>query len=107
MNEIVDAIRHVTACVQNAIAEGKRSRHIDADDLVEVLLAIADQLETDVVMEDDVPLDALAAIAKSELHVPTLESQERDRLDFHDVGVAGLRQALVRAYRLGRESRSS
>ncbi len=107
MNEVVDAIRHVTACVQNAIAEGERSRQIDADDLVEVLLAIADELETDVVMEDDVPLDALAAIAKSELHVPTLEARGRDRLDFHDVGVAGIRQALIRAYRLGLESRLS
>ncbi len=47
MNEVVDAIRDVTACVQNAIAEGERSRHIDADDLVEVLLAIADRLDAE------------------------------------------------------------
>ncbi len=47
MLKIVDAIREVTACVQNAIETGKRSRMIDADDLVEVLLAIADRLEAE------------------------------------------------------------
>jgi len=47
MLKIVEAIREVTACVQNAIETGKRSRMIDADDLVEVLLAIADRLEAE------------------------------------------------------------
>jgi hypothetical protein len=42
---LVDAIRDVTAAVQKAIADGYRSRMIDADDLVEVLLAIADRLD--------------------------------------------------------------
>ena len=42
---LADAIREVTASVQTAIAEGYRSRMIDADDLVEVLLAIADRLD--------------------------------------------------------------
>jgi hypothetical protein len=42
---IADAIRHVTVAVQRAIEEGHRSRMIDADDLVEVLLAVADQLD--------------------------------------------------------------
>jgi rubredoxin len=46
--QLVDAIREVTASVQKAIAEGYRSRMIDADDLVEVLLAIADRLDTPV-----------------------------------------------------------
>ena len=41
---LADAIRDVTAAVQSAIADGHRSRLIDADDLVEVLLAIADRL---------------------------------------------------------------
>ena len=45
--KIVDAIHEVTACVQNAIDSGRRSRMIDADDLVEVLLAIADRLEAE------------------------------------------------------------
>jgi len=45
MNAVADAIRMVTAKVQQAIDEGYRSRAIDADDLVEVLLAIADELD--------------------------------------------------------------
>lgn len=45
--KIVDAIQHVTARVQDAIDAGERSRMIDADDLVEVLLAIADRLEAE------------------------------------------------------------
>jgi len=44
MHELADAIRQVTAKVQREIDQGRRSRSIDADDLVEVLLAIADQL---------------------------------------------------------------
>ncbi|WP_437226536.1 hypothetical protein SH661x_004636 [Planctomicrobium sp. SH661] len=44
-HELADAIRDVTASVQKAIDEGYRSRAIDADDLVEVLLAIADRLD--------------------------------------------------------------
>jgi hypothetical protein len=46
--KIADAIREVTAAVQKAIGEGYRSRAIDADDLVEVLLAIADRLDPQV-----------------------------------------------------------
>ena len=45
MTQVADAIRHVTAKVQQAIDDGYRSRAIDADDLVEVLLAIADELD--------------------------------------------------------------
>lgn len=44
-HEMADAIRDVTASVQKAIDEGYRSRAIDVDDLVEVLLAIADRLD--------------------------------------------------------------
>ena len=46
--------------------------------------------------------DALAQIARKELGIETLEVRGRDRLDFHEVGVAGLRRALERAYGLGR-----
>ena len=42
---IADAIRNVTVAIQRAIDDGERSRMIDADDLVEVLLAVADQLD--------------------------------------------------------------
>ena len=43
---LIDAIHDVTAKVQNEIDAGRRSSHIDAHDLVEVLLAIADRLES-------------------------------------------------------------
>ncbi|MEX2187242.1 MAG: hypothetical protein WD875_10625 [Pirellulales bacterium] len=45
MQKVADAIRSVTAKVQRAIDEGYRSRAIDADDLVEVLLAVAEELD--------------------------------------------------------------
>lgn len=45
MMQIADAIREVTAAIQKAIDDGCRSRTIDADDLVEVLLSIADRLD--------------------------------------------------------------
>lgn len=44
-HQLADAIREVTVAMQNAIAEGHRSQMIDADDLVEVLLSIADRLD--------------------------------------------------------------
>jgi hypothetical protein len=43
--ELADAIREVTAKVQWEIDHGRRSRSIDAEDLVEVLRAIVDQLD--------------------------------------------------------------
>ena len=45
MTEVADAIRTVTAKIQDAVDTGRRSTSIDANDLVEVLLAIADQLD--------------------------------------------------------------
>jgi predicted RNA-binding Zn-ribbon protein involved in translation (DUF1610 family) len=48
---LVDAIRAVAGSVQQAIADGCRSRMIDADDVVEVLLAIADRLDPPVRVE--------------------------------------------------------
>ncbi|RLS59560.1 MAG: hypothetical protein DWH91_00125 [Planctomycetota bacterium] len=44
-HQLADAIREVTAAVQKALDDGHRSRKIDADDLVEVLLSIADRLD--------------------------------------------------------------
>ena len=44
-SKVADALRKVTAKVQRTIDDGHRSRHIDADDLVEVLLAVADELD--------------------------------------------------------------
>jgi len=45
MKQVADAIRKVTAKMQAAIDDGQRSRQIDAEDLIEVLLAVADQLD--------------------------------------------------------------
>ena len=42
---VADAIREVSVAMQQAIADGYRSRMIDADDLIEVLLSIADRLD--------------------------------------------------------------
>ena len=44
-HQLADAIREVTVAMQKAIDDGHRSRMIDADDLVEVLLSIADRLD--------------------------------------------------------------
>jgi len=43
--QLADAIRNVTLAMQREIEEGQRSRMIDADDLVEVLLELAGQLD--------------------------------------------------------------
>jgi hypothetical protein len=45
--------------------------------------------------------DALTLIAHRELRVRTLDVRGSDALDFHDVGVVGLRCALVAAFDLG------
>lgn len=47
----------------------------------------------------------LEQIAKTELHIDTLKSRKCDALDFHDVGVMCLREALHKAYLLGKQSR--
>lgn len=44
-HQLADAIREVTVAIQKAIDDGHRSRMIDAEDLVEVLLSIADRLD--------------------------------------------------------------
>jgi uncharacterized protein HemY len=46
----------------------------------------------------------LAGIARRELRVPTLDVRNSDSLDFHDIGVTALRQALRLAYRAGRDA---
>lgn len=45
VNRVADAMRAVGARMQQAIDAGQRPRAIDADDLVEVLLAVADELD--------------------------------------------------------------
>lgn len=45
----------------------------------------------------------LSQIAREHLGIETLEPRNSDRLDFHEVGVVGLTQALDAAYRAGQE----
>jgi len=45
MSEIANAIREVTAAMQKAIDGGERSSRIDANDLIDILLAIADEID--------------------------------------------------------------
>lgn len=45
MTETAEAIRIVTAQIQRELESGRRSSRLDAHDLVDVLLAIADQLD--------------------------------------------------------------
>ena len=45
MNELADAIRKVTATMQHELNSGRRSSHLDAHDLVDILLAIADEID--------------------------------------------------------------
>ena len=46
----------------------------------------------------------LEAIAKEVLNVPTLETRKSDSLDFHDVAVWCLKEALEAAYQAGLEA---
>ena len=43
-------------------------------------------------------------IAQRHLFLETLETRNRDRLDFHDTAVWAIRSALVAAYEAGRRS---
>ena len=45
MTEVADAIRMVTAALQKQLARGHRSRQLDAEDLIDILLAIAERLD--------------------------------------------------------------
>ena len=47
----------------------------------------------------------LAEIARTHLGVETLETRNRDALDFHDLSVAALRDALLAAYQAGANSK--
>jgi hypothetical protein len=45
--------------------------------------------------------ELLEKIAQKKLRIPTLKTRGRDRLDFHDVGVASLKDALQEAFLAG------
>jgi hypothetical protein len=44
-HEVADAIRNLTARMRRAVDEGHRPRRLDAEDLLDVLLALADELD--------------------------------------------------------------
>ena len=46
----------------------------------------------------------IAAIAREVLHVETFEARKMDGLDFHDLAVWSVREALERAYAAGFEA---
>lgn len=46
----------------------------------------------------------IAAIAREALFIETLETRKSDRLDFHDVAVWSVREALEKAYAAGHEA---
>ena len=48
--------------------------------------------------------DLLAEIARKHLLIETLEERHRDSLDFHDVNVVCVKDALLAAYRAGAEA---
>ena len=53
-------------------------------------------------MKSKPPLDKLfEQIANEHLYIETLETQHRDRLDFHDVSVWAVKSALEAAYAAG------
>ena len=50
---------------------------------------------------EDAAKQAAESIAREMLSIPTLEQRGRDEKDFHELGVWGLREALITAYRAG------
>ena len=73
MHEIADAIRTVTVRMQQALDEGRRSRTLDANDLIDILLAIADEL--------DPPLADVVAVANA---CPGCGERRTDQLVWND-----------------------
>lgn len=51
-------------------------------------------------MTDDIN-NLLELIASKHLGIETLEERKRDSLDFHDVSVVALKEALAEAFRAG------
>jgi hypothetical protein len=45
LNRFVDAFREVAAATEREVESGHRAAQIDAHDLIEVLLAVADRLD--------------------------------------------------------------
>jgi hypothetical protein len=47
------------------------------------------------------PIEVITEIAKTQLGIETLETRNRDSLDFHDCSVFGIKKALMLAYKAG------
>jgi hypothetical protein len=45
MNAVAEALRKVTAAMQQELESGRRSTHLDANDLIDLLLAVADEID--------------------------------------------------------------
>lgn len=48
LNRLVDTLREVAGALEREVEQGHRSRQINADDLVETLLSVADRLDPSV-----------------------------------------------------------
>ena len=72
-HKLADAFRLVALRLENALEEGRRSNHIDANDLLETLLAMADHL--------DPPLAKQIATTKA---CPNCGERNADRLVWQD-----------------------
>lgn len=57
-------------------------------------------------MEDEVQ-NIIEAIAKKFLHIDTLDARNWDKLDFHDVAVWQVKEALLAAYEAGFVAKNS
>lgn len=64
---------------------------------------MSNEEDEDLIIIDPAVQQLVEAIAREELHIGTLQVRNRDRLDFHDVHVAALQKALLRAYNTGLE----
>jgi hypothetical protein len=51
------------------------------------------------------PEELLRELVRRHFHIDTLETRDRDSLDFHEVAVWSVRTALEEAYRAGRAAR--
>jgi hypothetical protein len=55
MQRLADALRKVTATMQTELESGRRSAMIDANDLIDLLLAIADEIDPPLAPRDQRP----------------------------------------------------
>lgn len=71
--QVADAIRRVTAKMQKAVDAGQRSIEIDANDLVDVLMAVADEIDP-----------PTAELVDAEHACPGCGERHQDRLVWQD-----------------------